>query len=156
MPLLTVGPFGSCMNYYLMCFQVSIKAHSLLSFLMDLLLPFFFFFFLVMMWDLKKVGPWNSPLKSKPRIPNPTHHNCVSSNPKEFFSWRFKPRMFGSTAHPSLPPLGSTLTDCSLLIIGLLHIYFGLLKCKRQTFPRMINLGNALFSNICHICLLSK
>ena len=45
MPLLTVGPFGSCMNYYLMCFQVSTKAHSLLSFLMDLLLPLFFFFF---------------------------------------------------------------------------------------------------------------
>ena len=115
-----------------------------------------FFFFLVMMWDLKKVGPWNSPLKSKPQIPNPTHHNCVSSNPKDFFLWRFKPRMFGSTAHPSLPPLGCTLTDCSLFIIGLVHIYFGLLKCKRQTFPRMINLGNALFSNICHICLLSK
>ena len=43
MPLLTVGPFGSCMNYYLMCFQVSIKAHSLLSFLMDLLLPLLLF-----------------------------------------------------------------------------------------------------------------
>ena len=48
MPLLIAGPFGSCMNSYLMCFQVTIKAHSLLSFLMDLLLPLFlllFFFF---------------------------------------------------------------------------------------------------------------
>ena len=43
MPLLTVGPLGSCMNYYLMCFEVSIKAHSLLSFLMDLLLPLLLF-----------------------------------------------------------------------------------------------------------------
>ena len=52
MPLLTVGPFGSCMNYYLMCFQVSTKAHSLLSFLMDLLLPLlfsFFFFFIYLL-----------------------------------------------------------------------------------------------------------
>ena len=43
MPLLAAGPFGSCMNSCLMCFQVTIKAHSLLSFLMDLLLPLFFF-----------------------------------------------------------------------------------------------------------------
>ena len=91
MPLLAAGPFGSCMNSCLMCFQVTIKAHSLLSFLMDLLLPlsFFFllfFFFLVMMWDLNKVGPWNSPFKSKPRIHNPIHYNYVSRNPKEFFA----------------------------------------------------------------------
>ena len=45
MPLLAAGPFGSCMNSYLMCFQVTIKAHSLLSFLMDLLLPLFLLLF---------------------------------------------------------------------------------------------------------------
>ena len=45
-----------------------------------------FFFFLVMMWDLNKVGPWNSPFKSKPRIHNPIHYNYVSRNPKEFFA----------------------------------------------------------------------
>ena len=50
-----------------------------------------------------------------------------------------------STAHPSLPPLGCTLMGCSRLIIGSVHIYFGILKCKRQTFLGMINLGNALF-----------
>ena len=45
---------------------------------------------------------WMVLLKSKPRIHNLTHQNCVFANSERFFV-EIKPRIFGYTTHPKPP-----------------------------------------------------